>query len=103
MIALLYPCLYYVLEGNALRLTTASQAGAVSALVPLMVAVGARVFLSEHLSGRAIVGLLASIGGVAVLSAAAPDEVGARTRPSVTRSKSWPWWPTRFRRSSSSA
>jgi drug/metabolite transporter (DMT)-like permease len=77
LIALLYPCVYYVLEGNALRLTTASQAGAVSALVPLMVAVGARVFLSEHLSGRAIVGLFASIGGVAALSVAAPQEAGA--------------------------
>ncbi len=78
LIALTYPCLYYVLEGNALTLTTASQAGAVSALVPLMVAVGARAFLSEHLSGRAIVGLIASIGGVVVLSAAAPDESGAQ-------------------------
>lgn len=77
LIALLYPCLYYVLEGNALQLTTASQAGAVSTLVPLMVAVGARVFLSEHLSGRAIVGLAASIVGVVVLSAAAPAEAGA--------------------------
>ena len=45
-IALLYPCLYYILEGNALRLTTAGQAGTVSALVPLLVAVGARVFMS---------------------------------------------------------
>ena len=77
LIALLYPCVYYVLEGNALRLTTASQAGAVSALVPLMVAVGARVFLSEHLSGWAVAGLVASIGGVVVLSAAAPHEAGA--------------------------
>lgn len=68
LIALLWPCLYYALEGNALQLTTASQAGTVSALVPLFVVVGARIFLAEQLSGRSIVGLAASLVGVAVLS-----------------------------------
>ena len=77
LISLLYPCLYYVLEGNALRLTTASQAGTVSALVPLLAAVGARVFLSEHLSGRAVAGLAASLVGVVVLSLGAPAQAAA--------------------------
>jgi drug/metabolite transporter (DMT)-like permease len=77
LIALLYPCVYYVLEGNALTLTTASQAGTVSALVPLLVAVGARVFLSEHLSGRAVAGLVASLLGVVALSLGAPAQNAA--------------------------
>ncbi len=77
LIALLYPCVYYVLEGNALRLTTAGQAGTVSALVPLLVAVGARIFMSEHLSGCAVVGLGASLIGVVVLSLASPGQTGA--------------------------
>ena len=77
VIALFYPCFYYVLEGNALRLTTAGQAGTVSALVPLLVAVGARVFMSERLSGRAVVGLVASLLGVVVLSLASPGQSGA--------------------------
>lgn len=77
LIALLYPCVYYVLEGNALQLTTAGQAGTVSALVPLLVAVGARVFMSEHLSGRAVVGLAASLLGVVALSLASPAQTTA--------------------------
>ncbi len=77
LIALLYPCLYYVLEGNALTLTTASQAGTVSALVPLLAAVGARVFLNEHLPGRAVAGLAASLVGVVVLSLGAPAQAAA--------------------------
>jgi drug/metabolite transporter (DMT)-like permease len=77
LIALLWPCLYYALEGNALQLTTASQAGTVSALVPLFVIVGARFFLAESLSGRAIVGLAASLAGVAVLSLGGSAEASA--------------------------
>jgi drug/metabolite transporter (DMT)-like permease len=77
VVALFYPCLYYVFEGNALRLTTAGQAGTVSALVPLLVVVGARLFMSEHISGRAVVGLVASLLGVVVLSLASPGQTGA--------------------------
>jgi drug/metabolite transporter (DMT)-like permease len=77
LIALLYPGLYYVLEGNALTLTTASQAGTVSALVPLLAAAGARIFLSEHLARRAVAGLVASLAGVAVLSLGAPTQDSA--------------------------
>jgi drug/metabolite transporter (DMT)-like permease len=63
-----YPCLYYATESFAVSQTTASQAGTVSALAPLLVAAGAWVFLRERLPGRAVAGLLVSIGGVAVLS-----------------------------------
>jgi drug/metabolite transporter (DMT)-like permease len=97
LIALLYPCVYYVLEGNALRLTTAGQAGTVSALVPLLVAVGARIFMSEHLSGRAVVGLVASLIGVMVLSLASPAQatapdpmLGNALEVPATRSRCWP-------------
>ncbi len=65
---LMQPCLYFLLESYALKLTTSSQAGVISASVPLMVAVGARLILSEALGRRAVVGLCLSIGGVAVLS-----------------------------------
>ena len=77
LIALLWPCLYYALEGNALQLTTSSQAGTISALVPLFVVVGARLFLAEHLSGRAIVGLAVSLVGVAALSLGGATEASA--------------------------
>ena len=69
-----WPCLYFTLEGNALKLTTSSQAGTVSALVPLLVAVGARLFLAERLARQAIVGLVVSIAGVVALSLGGPAE-----------------------------
>ena len=39
--AICEPCLYFLFESRALQLTTASQAGMIVSLLPLMVAVGA--------------------------------------------------------------
>lgn len=68
LMSLMQPMLYYPLESHALGLTTSSQAGVISALVPLIVAVGARLFLGERLSPTTFAGLIVSIGGVALLS-----------------------------------
>jgi len=79
--ALLMPCLYYLFEGYALHYTTSSQAGMVSALVPLLVVVGAWLFLKERLGVRPIAAIAVSLLGVAILSLsagtqpAAPDPV----------------------------
>ncbi len=59
------PCLYFLFESRALIHTTSSQAGIVSACLPLMVALAARVFLGETLkpgiiSGLALVGVVLS-------------------------------------------
>jgi drug/metabolite transporter (DMT)-like permease len=62
------PCLYFMFEGYALRYTTASQAGLVTSLMPLMVGVGAFLFLGERLSLRAWLGFFLAVGGVALLS-----------------------------------
>ena len=67
-LVLLQPCFYFLLESNALCYTTASQAGVISASVPLMVALGAAVFLSERLTRRVVAGLSLSIVGVAGLT-----------------------------------
>lgn len=72
ILAVLYPCLYFALEGNAINLTTASQAGTVSAVAPLLVALGARLFLAETLARWATAGLALSIGGVVALSLGGP-------------------------------
>jgi drug/metabolite transporter (DMT)-like permease len=77
VLAILYPCLYYGAENLAIGQTTASQAGAVSAIAPLLVAVGARIFLAERLSRQAVAGLLLSIGGVVVLSVGVESSSGA--------------------------
>ena len=65
---LLQPCLYFLLESNALKLTTASQAGIISAAVPLLVALGAWLFLSEKITVKVVLGLVVSMAGVAVLT-----------------------------------
>lgn len=68
LVCLLQPCLYFVLESYAVSLTTSSQAGMVSALVPLLVAAGAWAFLREKLTLRTMLGIAVSMGGVGWLS-----------------------------------
>lgn len=67
---LLQPCLYFLLESNALTMTTSSQAGVISASVPILVALGAWLFLKERMNAKIILGLLVSVVGVAVLTLA---------------------------------
>lgn len=62
--ALFEPCLYFVFEGLALQYTSAGQAGMVTAMMPLMVAVGAFVFLQEKMSKRQLSGFLLAMAGV---------------------------------------
>ncbi|MDO8964408.1 MAG: EamA family transporter [Coriobacteriia bacterium] len=62
------PCLYYLLEGYAVVFTTSSQAGVISAIVPLLVGAGAWLFLKERLGARAAVAIAVSLVGVAMLS-----------------------------------
>lgn len=67
-LCLLQPCLYFLCEANALRLTTSAQAGMISATVPLLVMVGAAIFLGERFSWRIGLGLALSLLGVVGLS-----------------------------------
>lgn len=68
LMVLCEPCLYFLLEVYALKYTTSGQAGVISALVPLLVALGAWLLLAERLTNRLLVGLAISIGGVILLS-----------------------------------
>ena len=73
-LCLMQPCLYFLLESYALNLTTSSQAGMVSSLVPLLVAFGAWAILREAMTLGAVAGLGVSMAGVAWLSmSGAPD------------------------------
>lgn len=65
---LFQPCLYFLLESNALLFTTSSQAGVISSFVPLLVSLGAWLFLKEKLSIRGMAGLFISITGVVILT-----------------------------------
>ncbi len=64
------PCLYFIFEARALELTTASQAGMITALLPLMVAVCARFVLKEALTPGMLAGFALAIVGAGWLSVA---------------------------------
>lgn len=74
------PGFYFIFEALALTYTDASQAGMICALLPLMVAVAARVVLGEPLSRRTAAGFSLAIIGAIALSAAA-DTTETATNP----------------------
>ncbi len=65
---LFQPCLYFLLESNALRFTTSTQAGVISASVPVLVTFGACMFLSESINKLTFSGLILSVAGVIFLT-----------------------------------
>ncbi len=66
--ALCEPCLYFIFEANAIKNTSASQAGMLTAMLPLLVAVTAYLFLKERIHRSTIAGFLIAIGGVCWLT-----------------------------------
>jgi len=68
VMAALEPCLYFILEAKALQLTSASQAGTVTALNPLLIAFIAYFSLGEKITRRQLSGFLVSLCGVIGLS-----------------------------------
>jgi drug/metabolite transporter (DMT)-like permease len=63
-LAVCEPCLYFIFEAIALQNTSASQAGMITALLPLLVAVGAFVFLGERITRTTLAGFLLAFAGV---------------------------------------
>ena len=68
LMAVCEPCIYFIFEAKAIELTTASQAGMITAMLPLLVAIGATVFLKEKVSRQTIAGFVLAIFGVCILS-----------------------------------
>ncbi len=69
------PCLYFCFETHALRWTSASEAAMITALLPLLTVVGARLFLSERITIRSALGLLAALlGALALTGLGRPSE-----------------------------
>ncbi|SCY84789.1 DMT family transporter [Desulfoluna spongiiphila] len=62
------PCLYFVFEAKALVLTSASQAGMITALLPVMVAVGAWMLFNESMTWRTVSGFVLAVAGVCLLT-----------------------------------
>ncbi|MGW8195740.1 MAG: DMT family transporter [Desulforhopalus sp.] len=67
--ALCEPCLYFIFEAKAVENTTASQAGMVTAMLPILIMVGAVLFLKERVGGKSWLGALIAVAGVCLLSA----------------------------------
>jgi drug/metabolite transporter (DMT)-like permease len=68
------PGLYFLFEVAALRYTTASQAGMITAMLPLLVASGAYFYLQEKMGPAMFMGFVVAIAGACWLSLAGrPD------------------------------
>jgi len=66
--ALFEPCLYFLFEAKALQYTSAGQAGMVTALLPLMVAVSAFLIFKERNTKKQWFGFLIALAGVLWMS-----------------------------------
>ena len=64
------PGLYFLMEVAALARTTASQTGLITAMLPLLVALGALFYLKEKMSLNMVVGFILAIAGACWLSLA---------------------------------
>lgn len=64
----LEPCLYFLFEAKALQFTSASNAGMITSLMPLMVALIAGIFLGEVITKRVMLGAFLAIFGAIWLS-----------------------------------
>lgn len=58
----------FLFESESLLRTSASQAGVLTAMLPVFVAVGARIFLAEHITRSLALGSCVSIAGIAWLT-----------------------------------
>lgn len=68
------PCLYFIFEALALQHTSASQAGMITALLPLLVAVGAYALLHERITRSTLAGFLLAVVGAVWLSLASESD-----------------------------
>ncbi len=71
LMAVSEPCLYFLFEAAALENTSASQAGMITSLLPLLVAIGAYSVFSERIHRNMLLGFGLAISGAALLTVAA--------------------------------
>lgn len=77
LLTLFEPCLYFIFEAKALLYTSASQAGMITSLMPLLTAMAAGYFLKEIISRQLIFGSLIAMIGAVWLSVQATTTVSA--------------------------
>lgn len=71
------PCLYFTFEAKALQYTSASQAGMITSMMPLITAVAAGILLKELITKRLLLGAFLASCGAIWLSLSATSEVSA--------------------------
>ena len=77
IMAICEPCLYFIFEAKALELTSASQAGMITAMLPLLVAILAWRLLKEHITRQTLAGFTLAIFGAIWLSLASDSSAEA--------------------------
>lgn len=77
LLAIFEPCLYFIFEAKALQFTSASQAGMIASLMPLITAMAAGYFLKEIITRKLILGSALAMIGVISLSVNATTSVSA--------------------------
>ena len=68
LLSLFEPALYFIFEVNALRFTSASQAGVITSTMPIITAIFAGILLKELITRKLILGSILSMIGVIILS-----------------------------------
>lgn len=63
------PCLYFIFEAKAVENTTASQAGIITAMLPILVMSAAALFLKETVTKKSWAGAFIAVAGVLWLTA----------------------------------
>ncbi|MEA1914002.1 MAG: DMT family transporter [Campylobacterota bacterium] len=68
LLVMFEPALYFIFEAKALENTSASQAGMVTSLMPILTAIAAGILLKEIISKQLVIGSLLAVAGVVWLS-----------------------------------
>lgn len=77
LMAVSEPCLYFLFEAAALENTSASQAGMITSLLPLLVAIGAYTVFGERVHRNMLLGFGLAISGAALLTVAAEADTSS--------------------------
>ncbi len=77
LLALFEPCFYFIFEAKALLYTSASQAGMITSLMPIITAIAAGFFLKEIITRKLIFGSLVAMFGAVWLSVQATTSYSA--------------------------
>ena len=77
IMALFEPCMYFIFEAKALQNTSASQAGMITSMMPLITAIGAGIVLNEIITKKMVLGALIAVSGAVWLSLSATSTTNA--------------------------